>query len=118
MPIDKQTIFERTPKGIIETKGRWGVFASSAQKILALIDGITTTEQLLAASGMKEKKFLAEMEGLLRDRLIRESWAVQNPQFTINAAPLAPQGIHVGVEDTQVFMEALEKQKSDKKKAA
>ena len=82
------------------------------------MDGVTTTEQLLAASGMKEKKFLIEMEGLLRDRLIRESWAVQNPQFTVNAAPLAPQGIQVSDENTQVFMEALEKQKSGKKKDA
>ena len=118
MSIDKQAIFERTPKGILETKGRWGIFANNTQKILALIDGVSTLEQLLSASGMKEKKFLSEVEGLLRDRLIRESWTPNNAQFTINAAPHSRQGIHVTVENTQVFFEALAKQKSREKEHA
>ncbi|MBZ0106354.1 MAG: hypothetical protein K8H84_12090 [Sulfuricella denitrificans] len=114
MSIDKQIIFEKTPKGIIESKGRWSLFASTAQKILALIDGVSTTEQVLATSGMKEKKFLDEMEVLLRDRLIRETYA-PNTQFTINAGPHVPQGIHVTVENTQAFMDAVAKQKPGEK---
>ncbi|MBU0594324.1 MAG: AsmA family protein [Gammaproteobacteria bacterium] len=114
MSLDKQTIFAKTPKGILESKGRWSLFASTSQKVLALIDGISTLEQLLAASGMKENKFLAEVETLLQDRLIRESWT-PNGMFTINAAPHAPQGIQVAVENTQAFMEAVEKQKSGNK---
>jgi hypothetical protein len=114
--IDKQTIFERTPKGVIETKGRWGIFASTAQKVLALIDGLSTVEELRAASGMKEKKLLDELDGLLRDRLIRETYASPNTQFTINAIPRTQQGIHVTVANIDSFMEAVEKQKSSKKK--
>ncbi len=116
MSIDKQTIFERTPKGVIETKGRWGIFASTAQKVLALIDGLSTVEELRVASGMKEKKLLDELDGLLRDRLIRETYASPNTQFTINAIPRTQQGIHVTVANIDSFMEAVEKQKSSKKK--
>jgi len=111
MPIDKQTIFEKTPKGINESKGRWGVFADKRQKILALIDGKLKVEELIAASGMKEKKLLPELEALLLDRLIRESW-IPAAEFTINEAHQTPQAIYVTVANTQAYMEAVEKRKS------
>ncbi|BCB27846.1 hypothetical protein SKTS_27320 [Sulfurimicrobium lacus] len=116
MSIDKQTVFEKTPKGINESKGRWGIFADRRQKILALIDGKTTVENVIATSGMKENRLMPELEALLQERLIRESY-IPAGQFTINAPEHSRQGIYVTVADTQAFMEALEKQKPSETEA-